>query len=79
MKVPISTLILAMATVGAAQDSQSLLFTKGAAGYVHTVSGSSGTLLEDIRNYVRGRPDAPDRESMETHALNLRKILAELN
>lgn len=38
-----------------------------------------GTALDDIRVYVRNRPDAPDREQMERHALNLRRLLANLN
>lgn len=38
-----------------------------------------GAALESLRRYLATRPDAPDREAMETHARQLRMLMASLN
>jgi regulator of sirC expression with transglutaminase-like and TPR domain len=38
-----------------------------------------GRALDDLGTYLERRPDAPDREAVEQHASNLRRILANLN
>lgn len=38
-----------------------------------------GRALDDLARYVEGRPDAADRESVEQHIVNLRRVLASLN
>jgi regulator of sirC expression with transglutaminase-like and TPR domain len=35
--------------------------------------------LEDLNRYLAARPEASDRESIETHVTNLRRLLASLN
>jgi len=38
-----------------------------------------GPALRDIERYLEGRPDAPDRESLEVHVRNLRRLISSLN
>ena len=38
-----------------------------------------GPALRDIERYLEGRPDAPDRESLEVHVRNLRRLISNLN
>lgn len=38
-----------------------------------------GPALDDLNEYLRRSPDAADRAAMEQHALNLKRILAQLN
>jgi len=38
-----------------------------------------GPAIDQLKRYVEERPDAPDRETIETHLVNLRRLLATLN
>jgi len=38
-----------------------------------------GAAIEQLKRYLEERPDASDRETIETHLLNLRRLLATLN
>jgi regulator of sirC expression with transglutaminase-like and TPR domain len=38
-----------------------------------------GAALADLTRYLEALPEAPDRESIETHARNLRVLLSQMN
>jgi regulator of sirC expression with transglutaminase-like and TPR domain len=38
-----------------------------------------GAAIEQLKRYLEGRPDASDRETIENHLLNLRRLLSSLN
>src|SRR5215471_1175440 len=38
-----------------------------------------GPAIDPLKRYLEERPDAPDRETIESHLLNLRRLLASLN
>ena len=38
-----------------------------------------GEAIEQLKGYLAARPEASDRESIETHLLNLRRLLSTLN
>lgn len=48
-------------------------------GLLHYRMHRFGLALDDLSEYLRRRADAPDREQIEAHVVNLRRLVASLN